>query len=87
MTAVLHALAIWLPHFAGCNLTIYGDNAAVVADINKTSIIRTKYSASVSTLASLSDKPVKAKTIEAYLTGLRSHYIDIGYSGTEIVHT
>jgi len=38
MAAVLHALTTWLPLFAGCNLTIYGDNAAVVAGINKTSM-------------------------------------------------
>jgi hypothetical protein len=50
--------------------------------------ISIKYSASVSTLASwlasLGDKTVKAKTIKAYLTDLRSHHIDIEYSGTEI---
>jgi hypothetical protein len=49
---------------------------------------RTKYSASISNLASwsasLGDKTVKAKIIKAYLTGLRSHYIDIGYSDTDI---
>jgi len=38
MAAVLHALTTWLPLFAGCNLTIYGDNAAVVAGTNKTSM-------------------------------------------------
>ncbi len=49
---------------------------------------RAKYPASISNLtswsASLGDKTVKAKTIKAYLTSLRSHHIDIGYSGTEI---
>ncbi len=38
MAAVLQALTAWLPVFAGCNLTIYGDNVAVVAGINKTSM-------------------------------------------------
>jgi len=38
MVAVLHALQTWLPHFAGSNLTVYGDNAAVVAGINKSSM-------------------------------------------------
>jgi len=38
MAAFLHALTTWLSHFAGCNLTIYGDNAAVVAGLNKTSM-------------------------------------------------
>ena len=49
---------------------------------------RVKYPASISNLASwsanLGDKMIKAKTIKAYLTGLRSHHIDVGYSGTEI---
>ncbi len=35
MTAILQALTAWLPVFAGCNLTIYDDNVAVVAGINK----------------------------------------------------
>jgi hypothetical protein len=49
---------------------------------------RNKYPASVSTLASwvasLGDKAVRAKTIKAYLTGLRSHHVDVGYSGSEV---
>lgn len=51
-------------------------------------IIRNKYSISISCLASwvasLSDKAVRAKIIKAYLTGLRSHHIDVDYFDSAI---
>jgi ribonuclease HI len=38
MRAVLHALRLWLPRLCGGKVIIYGDNAAVVAGLNKGSI-------------------------------------------------
>jgi len=38
MRAVRHALRLWLPHLCGGRVIIYGDNAAVVAGLNKGSI-------------------------------------------------
>lgn len=35
-------------------------------------------------VAILGDQNMKAKSIKAYLTGLRSHHIDIGYTGKDI---
>ena len=49
---------------------------------------RARYPATVETLtswsANLGDRNLKSKTIKAYLTGLRSHHIDIGYAGGDI---
>lgn len=38
MRAVLHALRLWLPLLRGGKVILYGDNAAVVAGLNKGSI-------------------------------------------------
>lgn len=38
MLAVLHALHTWLPHFAGCQLVVYGDNTGVVQGLKHSSI-------------------------------------------------
>ncbi|KAF6238765.1 hypothetical protein HO173_003272 [Letharia columbiana] len=38
-------------------------------------------------IAALNAKRIKAKTIKAYLTGVKSTHVDLGYEGLEVVHS
>ena len=68
MTAVKHAISIWLPSFIGCHLIIYGDNWAVSRGILKTSIRGLAMPAlrSIAMMAAIHDITIESRWIPSY---------------------